>query len=491
MKTIVCLLLIISLNLCPIHAQKQSVIDSLKNELSIAKEDTNKVNVLQSLGLNLLNSHPEESQKRALQILELSKKLEYPKGIAAAYNLMALNEEQRGNYAKTIEYHFKALEILETEQEEENIANLYHNIGKAYGLQKDFEQSSKYLIKGLKFFEKMNNHYGIAISCNVLGISYRNQNDFESAISYHTKGLQHAKKTKNNNLIARISLNLAGDLDYTENFELVVQSFNNALDAFIKMDDKKGEAIALNNLGAAYLENKKNEKAIVFLLRSIEKAKTIKFKPLISHNYLLINKAYSENKNFQKANEYALMLNDINDSLLDESKLKIINELETKYQVEKKEQEIVLQERKIEILEKDKKIRNYTLYGLLIFVILLIISGLGWFRNYKNKKIAKEMEIRYQLDLYIKEIELLKNTSKSEQPNTQELDSSLKDFLSEREFDVLTELSKGNTNKEIGETLFISVNTVKSHLKSIYEKLDVKNRTQAVKKIKELNKNSQ
>ena len=40
----------------------------------------------------------------------------------------------------------------------------------------------------------------------------------------------------------------------------------------------------------------------------------------------------------------------------------------------------------------------------------------------------------------------------------------------------------------MGETLFVSVNTVKTHLKSIYEKLDVKNRTQAVKKVDELEK---
>ena len=54
-------------------------------------------------------------------------------------------------------------------------------------------------------------------------------------------------------------------------------------------------------------------------------------------------------------------------------------------------------------------------------------------------------------------------------------------FLTKREIDVWGELSKGKTNKEIAKSLFISVNTVKTHLKSLYSKLDVKNRTQAVK----------
>lgn len=54
--------------------------------------------------------------------------------------------------------------------------------------------------------------------------------------------------------------------------------------------------------------------------------------------------------------------------------------------------------------------------------------------------------------------------------------------LSDREKDVLRELSKGSSNKEISEDLYISVATVKTHLINIYSKLGVKNRTEAVKK---------
>lgn len=52
--------------------------------------------------------------------------------------------------------------------------------------------------------------------------------------------------------------------------------------------------------------------------------------------------------------------------------------------------------------------------------------------------------------------------------------------LSEREEEVSLLLIKGETNSEIGEKLFISVNTVKSHIKSIYKKLEVSNRIQLV-----------
>lgn len=51
--------------------------------------------------------------------------------------------------------------------------------------------------------------------------------------------------------------------------------------------------------------------------------------------------------------------------------------------------------------------------------------------------------------------------------------------LSPREGEVLQLVAKGATNKEIGEALFISENTVKTHLQNIMEKLHLANRSQA------------
>jgi DNA-binding NarL/FixJ family response regulator len=52
--------------------------------------------------------------------------------------------------------------------------------------------------------------------------------------------------------------------------------------------------------------------------------------------------------------------------------------------------------------------------------------------------------------------------------------------VSEREIDVLKLMAKGKSNKEIGSTLFISAGTVKSHVKSIFVKLKVNSRAEAV-----------
>jgi len=52
--------------------------------------------------------------------------------------------------------------------------------------------------------------------------------------------------------------------------------------------------------------------------------------------------------------------------------------------------------------------------------------------------------------------------------------------LSPREIDVLQRMAVGKSNKEIGAELFISEGTVKTHIKSIFSKLDVVSRTEAV-----------
>lgn len=52
-------------------------------------------------------------------------------------------------------------------------------------------------------------------------------------------------------------------------------------------------------------------------------------------------------------------------------------------------------------------------------------------------------------------------------------------LLTQREKDILKAMIDGKSNKEISDALFISVETVKSHIKKIYQKLQVKNRVEA------------
>ncbi len=58
------------------------------------------------------------------------------------------------------------------------------------------------------------------------------------------------------------------------------------------------------------------------------------------------------------------------------------------------------------------------------------------------------------------------------------------EILSEREHEVLQELAQGLIYKEIGEKLFISHETVKQHIKHIYQKLHVQNKIEALNRLR-------
>ncbi len=59
--------------------------------------------------------------------------------------------------------------------------------------------------------------------------------------------------------------------------------------------------------------------------------------------------------------------------------------------------------------------------------------------------------------------------------------------LSKRELEILSLLAQGHSNQEIAAKLFVSLSTVKTHNQNLFEKLDVKRRTQAVEKARRLN----
>lgn len=58
--------------------------------------------------------------------------------------------------------------------------------------------------------------------------------------------------------------------------------------------------------------------------------------------------------------------------------------------------------------------------------------------------------------------------------------------ISKREYEVLELMAQGLSNKEIADKLFVSLNTIKTHSSNLFLKLEVKRRTQAVQRGKEL-----
>jgi NarL family two-component system response regulator LiaR len=86
------------------------------------------------------------------------------------------------------------------------------------------------------------------------------------------------------------------------------------------------------------------------------------------------------------------------------------------------------------------------------------------------------------------ETRVVENTIYVEQPVKHEINQLEIEKLgiSKRELEVLSLMANGLSNEEIADKLFVSLNTVKTHISNIYLKLDVKRRTQATDKAKRL-----
>jgi DNA-binding NarL/FixJ family response regulator len=68
-------------------------------------------------------------------------------------------------------------------------------------------------------------------------------------------------------------------------------------------------------------------------------------------------------------------------------------------------------------------------------------------------------------------------------PSLSEFNDTLGEKVTGREYELLCALAQGLTNQEIAEQLFISLNTVKFHLKNLFAKIDVSTRSAAVAKL--------
>ena len=75
---------------------------------------------------------------------------------------------------------------------------------------------------------------------------------------------------------------------------------------------------------------------------------------------------------------------------------------------------------------------------------------------------------------------------KTEDLCMEKINNSLATPLTQKEFEILSDLYLGNTNSQIAKKHFVSINTIKTHLQKVFEKLDVRSRSQAIVKIRVL-----
>lgn len=107
--------------------------------------------------------------------------------------------------------------------------------------------------------------------------------------------------------------------------------------------------------------------------------------------------------------------------------------------------------------------------------IAIIFTGLGiWLALRLAKPTIETLEVEKEIFIHSEPV-FVQNENELEKLG-----------LSKRELEVLKLISKGMSNQEIAETLFVSLNTVKTHSSNLFGKMEVKSRTQAIDKAKRM-----
>jgi len=135
-------------------------------------------------------------------------------------------------------------------------------------------------------------------------------------------------------------------------------------------------------------------------------------------------------------------------------------------------------------------LKKIFLYGTLLAVIILVVQ------YFKMQYFAGHLALEYYSSALTAVAILLgvwlginykkKKSSEALAETAENIDHHKLKLLSRRELEVLELMANGFSNQEIADQLFVSIHTVKTHTTNIYEKLQVKRRTQAIVKAREL-----
>ena len=135
----------------------------------------------------------------------------------------------------------------------------------------------------------------------------------------------------------------------------------------------------------------------------------------------------------------------------------------------------------------------YWIIPAFILEFILIGIGLIYHVNQDTKELSSIKEFNLSLNKNVTDLKRKINHSQQvyqklmvngTQDNLNLPPEYLDDPLTQREIEVIQLLDKGYTNQELAAKMFISRNTVKTHLKNIYKKLDVNDRNAALEKIR-------
>lgn len=321
------------------------------------------------------------------EAIRMKDSLKDERGLSIAYNNMAIIQETIGDYEQALRYNLKSLRISEKLKDKGNIAMSFINLGSVFESQEKIDQALGYFLKATQLLEGSDN-YNLGNAYNNIGNIYFTRAQLKMALAYHTKALKVREQVNDKRGIAMSYNNIGNVYLKQDQIESALFCHLKAYNLSKQLGDKKNVVVSGNSVGNSYEAKKNFPEARRYYEESLTLSKAINFKEGTRDNYEALSSLYKQMKQYDKALEYMQLFKICNDSIVNKESLEQLNELNTRYETDKKEQEIVLLTKEMELNIKLMKQQRLVRWALIAGVILLSISVISIYRRYRFKQKA-------------------------------------------------------------------------------------------------------
>ncbi|MEP7228878.1 MAG: tetratricopeptide repeat protein [Ginsengibacter sp.] len=376
-KTLLLIGLLLTGNLA--IAQSLHTIDSLKIELANAREDTSKIDILINLNSNFWSSQSDSALKYGEEALRLAKLTSDLAREALALQRIGGTYGNLGNYPKSFEFYFKAMEINENISNPDQTINCLASIGTSYELSNNYPAALRYYQKALKRSIAQRPGW-IPLLQKFIGIAYRKANQIDSAFFYMQKAITSNDTLKNAFLEQSLFTEMGIIQFKMGNRENAFHYVHQNISINENESDHRSLSTAYNTLADFFKAVGNADSGIYYAKRGLVEAEINSRKQEILQSYKLLAELY-EPQDTRKALYYLKMASAINDELFGAQKT-------TDLQKTLAEEQERVRQAEVKRIAYENQLKQYTFLAVL-FVIISI--ALLLYRNNVREKKAKKL----------------------------------------------------------------------------------------------------
>lgn len=465
--------------------------DSLINLTKSSRiADTVKIEAYYQLASIFVFNNPDSAEYFVTKGMDISERIENLNGMGQAYGWMGYLRAEKGDIAAALDYNLKSLDVAQKLELVSEYPIILNNLANLHNDLNNTEQALKYFMECAEINEELGNEKSLATNYNNIGSFYRGENDYNQSLEYFRKALEIRTRIKDEYGLSYTYSNMGSVFEKVGELDTALFYYTKGLDIRRELNLNRATSTSLFKIGNIYLIKNSLKLAEEFATESHEIALKWDYLYEIKESAKILYKINKEKGRVDKALSFFEVYSSLHDSINSIENQRAI--LKGKYQFEFNQKHLIdsLEKDKIiiknQLLDEENKVnasrisvqRLWLTISVLSLGILLIIL----FAIRKNSAVRMEnlrAEIRLRLNETMRLKEELESKNEGQHPALKDVNLVLEDKLSEREHEILDALVLGLSNKEIGEKLFLSVNTIKTHILSLYTKLDVNNRTQA------------